>query len=87
MISVRSGKKQSKKQVSHPPKALYKMKIHKGLLNRRGRRDGRMDGWIVSKMDRWMDGWVDGWLFRRMDGWMDIGNGVKLINTKKQAEQ
>jgi len=42
-----------------------------------------MDGWV----DGWMDGWVDGWLFRRMDGWMDIGNGVKFINTKKQAEQ
>lgn len=86
-MSAQGRSRVKSKSVTPPPKILYKMKTHKGLLNRRGRRDGRMDGWIVSKMDRWMDGWVDGWLFRRMDGWMDIGNGVKFINTKKQAEQ
>ena len=33
--------------------------------------DGRKDGWIDRRMDRWMmDGRKDGWMDERMDGWM-----------------
>ena len=37
---------------------------------------GSMDGWILTRWDRWMDGWMEDWIDGRMDGWMDADRRV-----------